>query len=517
MSETTNSPVPPKVFFSYSHDDKDHKAWVTLLATQLREKGVDVILDQWDTEPGDDLSKFMESGVRDSDRVVMICTEKYVRKVNDGKGGAGYEAMIVSGELIEDQGRRKFIPVVRQTVEKRVIPTALSTRKYIDLSVDVEDVESGFLELLESIHQVVKHKKPPLGVNPYGDSVPRVNRPFANAASPATVQPKSAEDVYESALQLSRTQDRLGWKKLLQSALRDSERGLLEWKKENQKNCPDLYENAPLPWWEYFGEGISSYDPVLACLIAAAESSDPQISNQLGWIDRVLEPGGWEISGPTVWTRLPRAVLFYLQSYFGAMLMRSEGAAQAVNLAMTSIKSPWDDSDAIPLFLSTDVSGWIETFGGKCTLSWNFLGAVTDKKQWLIDAFGSEDAIESGRSAYYMLLSFLEFAKDAAKGDWDIVPSQVQFEVCHMFARADGRIQKEGLGYLVENKQTFLKILETNGISQDQFTLWWPKWISGMKHWNRKLGDGYFRMASVFPFERLPSELFKSPFDLKGI
>jgi len=69
MNQTPDPPAVPRVFISYSHDSKDHKAWVTNLGTRLREKGVDVILDQWDTEPGDNLAKFMESGVRDAARV----------------------------------------------------------------------------------------------------------------------------------------------------------------------------------------------------------------------------------------------------------------------------------------------------------------------------------------------------------------------------------------------------------------------------------------------------------------
>ena len=45
----------PKAFISYSHDSSDHKRWVAVLATKLRENGVDVILDQWDLSLGDDL------------------------------------------------------------------------------------------------------------------------------------------------------------------------------------------------------------------------------------------------------------------------------------------------------------------------------------------------------------------------------------------------------------------------------------------------------------------------------
>ena len=94
----------PKIFISYSHDSDKHKEWVVSLATDLISNGIDVFLDQWDTSLGDDLPKYMENSVVASDRVLLICTKKYVAKANEGKGGAGYEAMIVTGELISNLG-----------------------------------------------------------------------------------------------------------------------------------------------------------------------------------------------------------------------------------------------------------------------------------------------------------------------------------------------------------------------------------------------------------------------------
>src|SRR5215510_7410388 len=38
----------PKVFISYSHDSTPHKRWVSELATQLQNNGIDTILDQWE-------------------------------------------------------------------------------------------------------------------------------------------------------------------------------------------------------------------------------------------------------------------------------------------------------------------------------------------------------------------------------------------------------------------------------------------------------------------------------------
>ena len=70
----------PKVFISYSHDSPEHRRWVSELGAKLRHSGVDAILDQWDLGPGDDVTQFMERGILDSDRVLVICTDQYVRK-----------------------------------------------------------------------------------------------------------------------------------------------------------------------------------------------------------------------------------------------------------------------------------------------------------------------------------------------------------------------------------------------------------------------------------------------------
>jgi hypothetical protein len=66
--------VTPRVFLSYSHDSEVHRAWVRLLAEQLRRGGVEVTLDQWDLRPGGDVVRFLDLGIRDADRVLMVCT-----------------------------------------------------------------------------------------------------------------------------------------------------------------------------------------------------------------------------------------------------------------------------------------------------------------------------------------------------------------------------------------------------------------------------------------------------------
>lgn len=95
-----------RVFVSYSHDSDPHKAWVLKLSTDLRAASVDASLDQWDLAPGQDTSMFMQRGISESDRVVLVCTESYVKKAEAGSGGVGYERLILTAELVQTSTRR---------------------------------------------------------------------------------------------------------------------------------------------------------------------------------------------------------------------------------------------------------------------------------------------------------------------------------------------------------------------------------------------------------------------------
>lgn len=105
----------PKIFIAYSHDSEEHKNWVRDFSRELRSYGINVVLDQWDLKYGEDVTLFIESNIREAKKVLIICTDKYVEKTNDPQGGAGYERMIVSRELIQNAGSNKFIPIIRQS------------------------------------------------------------------------------------------------------------------------------------------------------------------------------------------------------------------------------------------------------------------------------------------------------------------------------------------------------------------------------------------------------------------
>ena len=156
----------PRIFVSYSHDSEAHKRWVRKLSGDLRERGIDAILDVWDLRPGDDAASFMERGVREADRVLLVCSEAYVQKANEMSGGVGYEKLVITGELARDLSTTKFVPIVRRSGEDTKLPSFLGNRIYISFEDD-DRYSEQLEELVREIHDAPRYLKPPLGPNPF--------------------------------------------------------------------------------------------------------------------------------------------------------------------------------------------------------------------------------------------------------------------------------------------------------------------------------------------------------------
>lgn len=125
----------PSVFISYSHDNEDHKQWVSNLCNDLVSKGIEVIFDEWNPI-GKNVQFFMES-CTEYDKVVIVCTPNYVMKANNGKGGVGYEKAIITQEIIKDTNYDKCIPIVREKLSSLdAIPKFIGHLNYIDMSND---------------------------------------------------------------------------------------------------------------------------------------------------------------------------------------------------------------------------------------------------------------------------------------------------------------------------------------------------------------------------------------------
>ena len=165
----TSAARHPKVFISYSWSSEEHEAWVLNLATELRQSGVDAILDKWDLREGQDAHAFMEQMGADPkiERVILVCDANYVEKANARAGGVGTEAQIISPAMYGQIDQRKFVAVVRERNAdgQAYVPAYYGSRIYIDLS-SVDVYASNFEQLLRWIFDKPILVKPALSSPP---------------------------------------------------------------------------------------------------------------------------------------------------------------------------------------------------------------------------------------------------------------------------------------------------------------------------------------------------------------
>lgn len=159
----------PKLFISYSWSNPEHEQRVIDFASELRQAGVDAILDKWDLKEGQDAVVFMEKMVNDPDikKVAIISDKIYTAKANDREGGVGTETQIISKEIYDKVDNTKFVVVVFEKNEDGdpYLPTYYKSRIYIDLSENDRYLEN-FEKMLRWIYDKPLHIKPEIGQKP---------------------------------------------------------------------------------------------------------------------------------------------------------------------------------------------------------------------------------------------------------------------------------------------------------------------------------------------------------------
>jgi len=151
----------PTTFISYAWQNSKEDEWVKVLASRLRECGVDAKLDKWELAPGDRLPLFMEQSIANNDFVIIVCTPKYKEKSNLRLGGVGYEGDLITSELLSGFNRRKFIPVLQSGDLATSVPNWLKGVYTIDLRTS-ELYEDGFYDLFATLTNT-RESAPKLG------------------------------------------------------------------------------------------------------------------------------------------------------------------------------------------------------------------------------------------------------------------------------------------------------------------------------------------------------------------
>lgn len=507
MPENENQ-KPPKVFISYSHDTPAHKQWVAEFASKLVKNGVDVIFDQWDLGLGDDIPKFMERGVSESDRVLMICTDQYVKKADDGKGGVGYEAMIVTGELVRDLGTSKFIPVVRQAKGSALLPRSVSTRFYINLSEE-QNYDEQFESLLRELHEVPANRKPPLGKNPFAQQPSGTETPPALSKSGLTIDIteilSDIPSIYHAALDVARQGDLLVWRKIIRQATNPIQEQLKQWRQKYDAQPPKDIKNLNAATLE----GISIYAPLFSIALAGVESGRDKFLNQIGFIDEIINPRGWNWAGYTVYSNLPYTIAYIYQALHGGICMQTGQFLQVIKFARSRITL--NDNKSYPINKCHNIVGWPDTLGGNSRTGWQFLMNLPEQWKWLEELYGTRDEYREAICAYYIAMNIIEFADTIAENKEDMLKDaqakriQIDLDLPLEFMREDKNIVRKGYRLLLTEPEKVRMIWQSKKIPDAKMKELWPVWIFHLKLWLSSQGFfmGMFQIVHENIFDEL--------------
>lgn len=471
---------PPVVFISYSHDSPEHKRWVDDFASRLVQNGVDVFLDQWELGLGDDVPKFMSSSINAADRVLMICTEHYVNKANEGKGGVGYEAMIVTAELIQDLGTSKFIPVIRQNSGSNELPNFIGARYYCNLNED-QNYEEQFEDLLRELHKAPKTSKPPLGKNPFAKTPSGGETPISIVEStiPDISELSNPSEVYDTALEIARQGDVVSWRKIIREAKKPINNKLIKWRAKYDSSPPE--NNEELLQAAY--KGITNYDSLFSIAMAGVESGRENLKNQVSILDDILNPREWNRAGLNSLAHLPDAVAYTYQALHGALCLHTHQISLAIKLAKHKVYSPYN-AEAVPLYQNPYIIGWPDTLTGHYSKAWNFLIDLPNRWEWLNGLFGEAYEFYTSLCSYYIALNVLECADIVANGNEEVVlkgQSRLQVPLTWMLMKID--IKKHAYRLLLSDPNQVSNIWMDLGVNTSKIEKFWPDWIELMNHY----------------------------------
>lgn len=109
----------PTVFISYSWAEQEYGCkWVESLANRLRSDGIDADIDMYHESPAEGWTTWIVNKIKQSDYVLVICSESYYNVVNGGQTivsglGRRFEGKIIQKQIY-DSGciNEKFIPIL---------------------------------------------------------------------------------------------------------------------------------------------------------------------------------------------------------------------------------------------------------------------------------------------------------------------------------------------------------------------------------------------------------------------
>ena len=150
-----------RVFICYKREDDKHNTWVEMLASRLREAGINVALDVWEVRLGDSFTSYMTRRINEADVILFVITPASVAAVESGNNAGGavkFELQLATAKRTSGD-KVRVIGIYRSGQKK---PAHLRDYRYADFRDDSR-FDSSVQDLIEDIaqHNVASEWVPP--------------------------------------------------------------------------------------------------------------------------------------------------------------------------------------------------------------------------------------------------------------------------------------------------------------------------------------------------------------------
>jgi len=150
----------PKAFICHGSEDKQR--FVVEFAKQLRARGIDAWLDQWEIRAGDSLvQRIFEEGIRECDALIVVLSHNSIDR-------PWVQRELSTGVVKQIEQGTRLIPIVLDGV---AVPESLKAIKWVKVA-DVESFGEALDEVVRTIFGV--DSKPPIGDPPSYLSTTRI-------------------------------------------------------------------------------------------------------------------------------------------------------------------------------------------------------------------------------------------------------------------------------------------------------------------------------------------------------
>jgi predicted HTH transcriptional regulator/tetratricopeptide (TPR) repeat protein len=133
-----------RIFISYSHDSDEHQDFVRGITDQLRQGGINCIIDKdVSSFPSEGWQRWMEKQINKAEFVLLICTPNYLKRYRgnerESNRSVTFEGLVISQMLYDSYYQNtKFIPVIPKNGSSEHVPLALKGRASYHLPTDYD-------------------------------------------------------------------------------------------------------------------------------------------------------------------------------------------------------------------------------------------------------------------------------------------------------------------------------------------------------------------------------------------